>query len=74
MDMQMPEMNGLDATRHIRKLPNGGSVPVIALTGNAFIEDKIRCLDAGMNDFLTKPFNIRALFATLLKWLPQADR
>lgn len=69
MDMQMPEMNGVDATIQIRKHPDRTIVPIIALTGNAFSEDKKRCLDAGMNDFITKPFNITLLFETLLKWL-----
>lgn len=69
MDMQMPEMNGLDATKIIRTLPNGSTTPVIALTGNAFDDDRSRCLDAGMNDVVTKPFNITKLFETTLKWL-----
>ena len=76
MDMQMPGMDGLDATRQIRKLPTGGNIPILAMTANAFAEDKARCFDAGMDDFITKPVQPEALFSTLLKWLsrpPQKD-
>ena len=69
MDMQMPRVNGLDATREIRQLPGHRDTPIIAMTANAFAEDKTRCLDAGMNDFLVKPFEPGTLFATLLRWL-----
>jgi hypothetical protein len=69
MDMQMPRIDGLDATRAIRKLPGWAATPVIAMTANAFAEDKARCLQAGMNDFLTKPFEPEALFQKLLEWL-----
>ena len=71
MDMQMPNLNGVDATRTIRALPGRGETPILAMTANAFAEDKARCLAAGMNDFLVKPFNPDLLFATLLKWLDQ---
>ncbi|MBK6650658.1 MAG: response regulator [Betaproteobacteria bacterium] len=69
MDMQMPRMDGLDATRQIRTLPNGSGVPVVAMTGNAFVEDRNRCYDAGMNDFLTKPVKPGDLFEVILKWI-----
>jgi signal transduction histidine kinase/CheY-like chemotaxis protein len=72
MDMQMPVLDGLDATRRIRRNPERKSTPIIAITANAFVEDKVRCLGAGMNDFLAKPFTPEELFATLLRQLEQA--
>lgn len=69
MDMQMPVMDGLEATRRIRKLSKNNQIPVIALTANAFVEDREKCLGAGMDDFLTKPIEPEKLFVTLLRWL-----
>ena len=65
MDMQMPNVDGLEATRLIRELPGYQDIPIIAMTANAFTEDKARCLEAGMNSFLIKPFAPNTLFATL---------
>ncbi|MDK9715389.1 MAG: PAS domain S-box protein [Sulfuritalea sp.] len=73
MDMQMPKVNGLEATRQIRELPDYRDTPIIAMTANAFAEDKARCLEAGMNDFLVKPFNPSLLFATMLQSLSRRD-
>ena len=69
MDMQMPHVNGLDATRILRTLPDYATKPIIALTANVFAEDKSRCFAAGMNDFVGKPCDPESLYATLLYWL-----
>jgi CheY-like chemotaxis protein len=72
MDVQMPILDGLDATRQIRALPNGASVPIVALTANVFAADRQKCTDAGMSDFLPKPVDPDALYALLAKYLPAA--
>jgi PAS domain S-box-containing protein len=66
MDLQMPGIGGLQATRRIRRLPGGADSVVVALTANALAEDRAACLDAGMDDYLAKPFKVEALFEILL--------
>ena len=69
MDMQMPNMDGLSASRAIRALPNGRQIPIIATTANAFTEDKERCLAVGMNDFISKPIDPDHLIKSVVHWL-----
>ena len=69
MDMHLPTMDGLEATRQIRQSPTGKQVPIIALTANALAEDRQRCVASGMSDFVGKPFVPEQLFAVILKWL-----
>ncbi len=71
MDIQMPEMDGLEATRRIRKMPGFESLPIIAMTAHAMKGDKEVCIEAGMNDYLTKPINRGQLFQVIEKWIKQ---
>ncbi|WP_169805890.1 CHASE domain-containing protein [Azohydromonas lata] len=73
MDMQMPVMDGLQATRALRALPGLQNLSILAMTANAFDEDRNACLAAGMDDFVAKPVQPQALYATLLKWLDRRD-
>jgi len=68
MDMQMPKMDGLETTRHIRKNPSLADLPIIAMTANAMMGDRETCLAAGMNDYIAKPLHYQAMYATLARW------
>jgi signal transduction histidine kinase/ActR/RegA family two-component response regulator len=72
MDVQMPVMDGLAATRAIRRLPDRQALPILAMTANAYAEDRHQCLAAGMNDHITKPVAPSRLYACLLRWLDAA--
>ncbi|MCH2222726.1 MAG: ATP-binding protein, partial [Dechloromonas sp.] len=69
MDVQMPYMDGMQATRLIRTMPDRAGLPVIAVTANAFEGDRQRCFDAGMTDFIPKPLQARVLHSVLMRWL-----
>jgi len=69
MDMQMPEMDGIEATRLLRALPTWATLPIVAMTANAMQADRERCLEAGMNDFVSKPIELDELWRALLRWI-----
>jgi CheY-like chemotaxis protein len=71
MDMQMPELDGLAATRLLRSMPRHRLTPILAMTANAFGDDRQACLDAGMDDHLAKPVDPELLYAKLGRWLPR---
>ena len=73
MDIQMPVLDGIEASKQIRALPNGESLPIVAMTANVFLADQLKYRAAGMNDFLPKPVDPESLYALLSKYLPVAD-
>jgi len=73
MDMQMPRMNGVEATRAIRADSLNRATPILAMTANAYDEDRRQCLDAGMDDHIAKPVAPETLYAALLRWLEKPD-
>ncbi len=74
MDLQMPVMDGFEATRALRTLPQGQALPIIALSGSALAADRLSASAAGMNDFIAKPIEPETLYTKLLAWLPESTR
>jgi PAS domain S-box-containing protein len=73
MDLQMPVMDGITATREIRKQPQFRNLPVLAMTANVMVEDIEKALEAGVNDVISKPINVRDMFMTMEKWITPAE-
>ncbi len=72
----MPELDGFEATKLIRefeKKQNRNPIPIIALTASAMSSDKENCLQAGMNDYLTKPIDVQRIYAALSQWIPKKN-
>ena len=67
----MPEMDGIEATREIRKNPAWLKLPIIALTAKAMKDDQERCLDAGANDYMAKPLDVEKLLSLVRVWMPR---
>ena len=74
MDLQMPDMDGYEATRRIRRESRFATLPIIAMTAHAMASDREQCLNVGMNDYMSKPFDIDNLFTILLKWVKPGER
>jgi len=74
MDVQMPEMNGLEATRMIRRMKNGKDIPIIAMTAGALRQDREECLSAGMNDHIAKPIQPLDIAEKITRWLAAPQR
>jgi CheY-like chemotaxis protein len=74
MDVMMPEMDGLEATRRLRQDPRFGKLPVIAITAKAMKDDQAQCLSAGASDYLAKPVDLDRLFSLMRVWLPKMER
>ncbi len=70
MDCNMPVMDGYEASRQIRQNPDWSDLPIIALTANAMLDERAHCIDAGMNDYLAKPFRMEQLVSLMQQWLP----
>ena len=71
MDVMMPEMDGLTATREIRKRPEWKKLPIIVLTAKAMKDDQALCLDAGANDYMAKPLDVEKILSLIRVWMPR---